>query len=171
MKRNASVIIFWGAVWGLVEATLGYVLHSFSLSVGWFFWFPLAFYFMDRVYRYTNSLSSVLYTSTIAAAIKLIDFLLPTGIDRIVNPAVSILLEGLAVFVVFKIIEHRQDFFRFKYLEALAVSIGWRMLYIGYILLMPVFFFNVSPLRAVNPFVKHHEQFNYLCLYKNYRKD
>jgi hypothetical protein len=154
MKINISAIILWGAVWGLVEATLGYVLHSFSLSVGWLFWFPLAFCFMDKVYRQTNSLISILYTSVIAAAVKLIDFLLPTSIDRIINPAVSIILEGLVVFAAFKIIERKQYFFRFKYLEALAASVGWRVLYIVYILLMPAFFFNASPLRAVNPFLK-----------------
>ena len=154
MKRNISVIIFWGAIWGLIEATLGYVLHSFSLSVGWLFWFPLSFYFMSRVYSQTQSLTSILFTSTIAAAIKLIDFLLPTRIDKIINPAVSILLEGLVVFAAFKIIEHKQDLFKFKYPEALAVSVGWRILYIIYILLMPAFYFNVSPLRAVYPFVK-----------------
>ncbi len=154
MKRNVSAIIFWGAIWGLIEATLGYVLHSFSLSVGWFFWFPLAFYFMSRVYRQTNSTSSILLTSAIAAAIKLIDFLLPARIDRIINPAVSIILEGLVVFAAFKIIEHKQDFFRFRYMEAIAVSMGWRVLYIVYILLMPAFFFSVSPLRAVNSFMK-----------------
>lgn len=154
MKRNISVIIFWGAVWGLVEATLGYVLHSFSLSVGWFFWFPLAFFFMDKAFKQTGSLTSVLCTSVIAAVIKLVDFLLPTRIDKVINPAVSILLEGLVVFAAFKIIEHKQDFLRFRYLEALAVSAGWRVLYIVYILLMPAFFFNVSPLQVISSFMK-----------------
>lgn len=154
MKKSISIIIFWGAVWGLIEATLGYVLHSFSLSVGWFFWFPLAFYFMSKVYRQTNSVTSVLFASAIAAAIKLIDFLLPARIDRIINPAVSIIFEGLIVFAAFKIIEHKQDFFRIRYLEAFAVSIGWRVLYVVYILLMPAFFYSVSPMRAASPFMK-----------------
>lgn len=154
MKRNISVVIFWGAIWGLVEATLGYVLHSFSFSVGWFFWFPLAFFFMERTFKRTGSLMSVLYTSAIAASIKLINFLLPTRIDKVINPAVSILLEGLTVFAVFFIIERKKDFFRFKYVEALTMSVGWRVLYCIYILLMPTFFFNLSPLRAIQPFMK-----------------
>lgn len=116
MERNITTIIFWGATWGLVEATLGYVLHSVLLSVGWFFWFPLAFFFMNRVFKRTGSLVSILYTSSIAAGIKLVNFLLPTRIDRVINPAVSILLEGLMVFAVFAIVEYKKDFFRFKYL-------------------------------------------------------
>lgn len=154
MNKNISAIIFWGAVWGLVEATLGYVLHLFSISIGWLFWFPLAFYFMNKVYKRTNSITSILFTSFVAASIKLVDFLLPTRIDKIVNPAVSILLEGLIVFALFKVIEYKKDFFRFKYLETIAVSIGWRVLYVVYILLMPAAFFNISPLRAIDPFLR-----------------
>lgn len=154
MRKNINAIIRWGAVWGLVEATLGYILHSIPLSVGWFFWFPLAFYFMHKVYKQTNSLSSMFFTSAIAASIKLINFLLPTRIDRVVNPVVSILLEGLTVFAVYKLIENRKSFFRLRYIEALTVSVGWRVLYIIYILLMPRFFFDLSPLRAVNPLLK-----------------
>ncbi len=154
MNKNIGVIIFWGGVWGLVEATLGYILHQFSLSIGWLLWFPLAFYFMNKVYKRTKSPGSILCVSFTAALIKLIDFLLPTRIDRIINPAVSILLEGLIVFVIFKVIEQKNDFFRFKYLEILAASIGWRLLYIAYILLMPEYFFSISPLRAADPFLR-----------------
>ena len=154
MGKKISAVIFWGAVWGLVEATLGYVLHSLSLSVGWFFWFPLAYFFMDRVYKQTGSSISVLCTAAIAAIIKLVDFLFPVRIDMVINPAVSILLEGLVVFAAIKISEHKQDFYRFRYLEALTVSVGWRVLYILYIFLMPAFYFNLSPLRAINPFMK-----------------
>ncbi|MCK9217923.1 MAG: hypothetical protein M0P77_08420 [Firmicutes bacterium] len=154
MDKNITTVVFWGALWGLVEATLGYVLHSMPLSVGWFFWFPLAFYFINKVYSSTGSLSSILYTSSIAAGIKLVNFFLPTTIDRVINPAMSILLEGLMVFIVFAIIEKKEGFFQSKYTIALTASIGWRVLYIIYILFMPTFFFTVSPMRAAKPFFK-----------------
>jgi hypothetical protein len=154
MKKNISAIVFYGAIWGLIEATLGYTLHAIPIKVGWFFWFPLAYLFLDRVYKKTNKLSSLLYTSSIAASIKLINLLLPTRIDKVINPAASILFEGLAVFAVFKVVEHKKDIFRSKYIEALVPSIGWRFLYVIYILLMPEFFFKLSPLRAVKPFLK-----------------
>jgi hypothetical protein len=154
MNKKIYTIIFWGAAWGLFEATLGYVLHMFSLSIGWLFWFPLAFFFMDNVYKRTRDPGSVLWISFIASSIKLIDFLLPASIDRIINPAVSILLEGLIVFAVIKITEFKKDFFRFKYIEAFSASIGWRMLYIIYILFMPSFFYNISPLREPDLFLR-----------------
>lgn len=108
MKRYWSSIVFWGALWGFTEATLGYVLHSLSLNIGWVLWFPLAFCFIDSVYRKTNNLNSIIFTSFIAATIKMVDFIMPVSPDRVVNPAVSIIFEGLAVFVLFKSIENRQ---------------------------------------------------------------
>jgi hypothetical protein len=148
MNKKIYTVIFWGAVWGLAEATLGYVLHMFSLNIGWLFWFPLAFFFMDRVYIQTKNPNSILWISFISASIKLIDFLLPTSIDRIINPTVSILLEGSIVFAVVKITEAKKDFFGYEFLKAFTASIGWRLLYIVYILFMPLFFYNISPLRA-----------------------
>lgn len=155
MKKDlVSPIIFCGAIWGLIEATLGYVLHSIPLKVGWFFWFPLAFFFVEKAYKETGKLSSILYTAGVAASIKLINLLMPTRLDRVLNPAMSILLEGLVVFAAFALIERRKELAKFKYVEALSVSVGWRVLYLVYILLMPPFYFSVSPFRALEPFRK-----------------
>ncbi len=153
MKKYLSCIIFWGAFWGLTEATLGYVLHSLSLGIGWVLWFPLAFYFISSVYRRTNSLSSVIFTSFLAAAVKTIDFIMPTSPDKIINPAVSIILEGFAVFVLFRLVSGRsgrQDAHRPGYLRILSVSAGWRLLYVAYMLLMPASYAAISPLRSAS---------------------
>lgn len=151
MKKNINTIVFYGSLWGLVEATLGYVLHSFSLRVGWFFWFPLSFFFLSKVYKKTQKLSSILFTSFIASAIKLTNLLLPTRLDKVINPAVSIILEGLSIFILFKLVENRQKL-KLKAYDLLLVSIGWRVLYTIYILLMPPFFYNVSSLREPSLF-------------------
>ncbi len=148
MKKYLSGIIFWGAFWGLTEATLGYLLHLLSLDIGWILWFPLAFFFISSVYRRTNSLYSVIFTSFLAAAVKMIDFIMPTSPDRIINPVVSIILEGFAVFVLFKLVYDRRDAHRTGFLGVLSVSIGWRLLYIAYMLIMPASFAAISPLRS-----------------------
>lgn len=148
MDKKVSSIIFWGAAWGLTEATLGYVLHAFDLKIGWLFWFPIAFVFLERVYRYSGSTGAVFYSATIASAIKLVDLLLPTRIDLVINPAVSILLEGLVVFAFLKVKEHNKKIAYFSLGQALTISVSWRILYGLYILLMPVSFFNVSPLKS-----------------------
>mgnify|MGYP000935690943 CR=1 FL=1 len=148
MDKKVSSIIFWGAAWGLTEATLGYVLHAFDLKIGWLFWFPIAFVFLERVYHYSGSAGAVFYSATIASAIKLVDLLLPTRIDLVINPAISILLEGLVVFAFLKVKEHNKKIAYFSLGQALTISVSWRILYGLYILLMPVSFFNVSPLKS-----------------------
>ena len=148
MDKKVSSIIFWGAAWGLTEATLGYVLHAFELRIGWLFWFPIAFVFLERVYHYSGRAGAVFYSATIASAIKLVDLLLPTRIDLVINPAISILLEGLVVFAFLKVKEHNKKIAYFSLGQALTISVSWRILYGLYILLMPVSFFNVSPLKS-----------------------
>ncbi len=148
MKKYLTCIIFWGALWGLTEATLGYVLHSFSLGVGWVVWFPLAFYFTSSVYSRTDRLSSVIFTSFVAAAIKLVDFIMPTSPDRIINPAVSIILEGFAVCILLGLVSGKRDAYRPGYFGVLSASMGWRVLYLAYILLMPASYTVISPLRS-----------------------
>lgn len=155
MKKDICTVVYWGALWGLVEATLGYALHTLPIKVGWFFWFPLAFYFINQVYRRTNNFSSILCTSSIAAGIKLVNIFLPTRIDKVINPAVSILLEGLVVFVAFRLIQNRRESSRLQCLVAMITSVSWRILYMIYILLMPSFFFSISPLRSPGRFSKY----------------
>lgn len=152
MKRDVSIIVFWGAVWGLFEATAGYILHELAIGIGWMVYFPGAYYFMSRVYRQSKKPGAILYTSFIAAAIKLVNFLLPVRIDRVINPAASIILEGLAVFAIFKMLEvNKESILRFGYPRALAVSLAWRVLYITYLLPLPAFIVEISALRGIIP--------------------
>jgi hypothetical protein len=154
MKKYSGIIIFWGAVWGATEATLGYFLHEISFNIGWAIWFPLAFYFMNKVYMQTGRANSIFYTSCIAAGIKLIDLLMSVRIDKVLNPSVSILLEGIVIFAVYKIIEYKRMKVRLKYAGALAVSMAWRVLYIPYIFLLPPFFISISPISGVETFLR-----------------
>jgi hypothetical protein len=147
MKKYLTCIIFWGALWGLTEATLGYVLHTLSLGIGWVVWFPLAFCFTGSVYRRTDSLPSVIFTSFLAAAIKLVDFTMPASPDRIINPAVSIILEGFAVCMIF-MAYGRRNAYRPGFLGVLSASMVWRALYLAYMLLMPASYAAISPLRS-----------------------
>jgi hypothetical protein len=106
------------------------------------------------VYRKTKKTYSVLFASLISASVKLIDLLLPARIDKIVNPAVSILLEGMIMFMVIKIAERNPSFFRNRLVKVFTISFGWRVLYTIYILLMPPLFFNLSSLRSSELFFK-----------------
>jgi hypothetical protein len=155
VKKEIGVIVFWGALWGLFEATVGYVLHILPINIGRLVWFPAAYFFMTKVYKETGRTESVLYTSVIAACIKLIDFLLPVRIDMVLNPFASIILEGIAVWALYRLLEeHGESLLKHDYVKALAMSMSWRLLYLVYLLPLPDFIVDISPLRGVIPLVK-----------------
>jgi hypothetical protein len=148
-----STIIFWGSLWGITEATLGHFLHAFTLGIGWFFWFPLAFFFIHKAFCHTGKLSTILYVSFLAACIKLIDLIMPIRLDFVINPAVSIVLEGFSLWVVYRIVQRRQ--IQFKLLQVLIASLSWRCLYIAYVLIiMPSQWVVISPASGLEPLIK-----------------
>lgn len=141
MKKKFLSVLFWGAMWGIGEATIGNVIHLASIAfpgLPGFVMFPFAFYFMRRVYLETKEPKAVLCTALIAVAIKLVDFLIPGYIAiRIINPALSIILEGLAVSLVFTYCEKKEVVFGF--FEGLSTGILWRGLWLMYMLLISMF--------------------------------
>ncbi|NIM16296.1 MAG: hypothetical protein GTO45_30230 [Candidatus Aminicenantes bacterium] len=148
MKREtvtkiAMVSLFWGALWGIAEATLGYLAHLISVipGIAGFIMFPIGFYFMTRAYKAVGKTGVLFSTAAVAASIKLVDLFLP-GLSPIktINPALSILMEALVVMVVFKLLDgSRVEAGRFRFREALAASAGWRLGFLFYSSLMFVF--------------------------------
>jgi len=124
------IVVFWGSLWGLAEATLGTLLHMVPWIAG-FFMFPVGFYFMHRAYKGSGRLSSIFLTASVAATIKLTGLVLAIQAPvRVLNPAMSILIEGMAVLLFFKAFGARIGNIRFR--EILTVAAGWRILFIGY---------------------------------------
>ena len=151
--KHWQKIVYWSCIWGITEAVLGMLLHLLPIGIGWMVWFPLAFYFMDIVYRQTGKSVVVFYAALLSAAIKLIDLLLPVRIDMVINPVVSIVFEGLAVFAALTVMSANNNKLQ-KALLVLGSNTAWRVLYISYILLMPEWMRELSPIRAVQPFVE-----------------
>lgn len=149
---NLSTAIFWGSIWGITEATLGYLLHKIDFRFGWCIWFPLAFYFMDKIYRQVKKAEYALYGALITSTIKLTDLFIETRVDKVINPSVSIILEAAAVFVVYKVVEKNHK--KIGIAAVTAVNFFWRGLYIGYLFLAPKSFLAISPLRGLNPFLR-----------------
>lgn len=141
MKNKFLSVLFWGAMWGIGEATIGNLIHLGSIALPGlpgFVMFPVAFYFMRKVYLETKEPKAVFYASAIAAAIKLIDFLVPGYMAiRIINPALSILIEGLAVALVFAYCERNERVFGF--LEGFSAGISWRSLWLIYMFIISLF--------------------------------
>jgi hypothetical protein len=93
--------LFWGAVWGLGEATLGHVLHLVripglpGLVMGSF-----AVMVMGRLAADSRGAAAIFLAGVVAASFKFLDLLVPgTDILALTNPVQAILLEALAAAV------------------------------------------------------------------------
>jgi hypothetical protein len=100
---KGSTVIRWGLLWGVVEATLGHVLHAVPVpGLAGAVMIPAALIFMSRAVQETQNPAAALGTSAVAAAAKLADLLLPgRGVLMALRPALAILAEGLIAAVLF----------------------------------------------------------------------
>lgn len=133
LKEMLTISLFWGSLWGIAEATLGYLVHLVTLipGIAGFIMFPIGFYFMTRAYRESGKTMSLLSTAATAATIKLVDLFLPgPGPIFTINPALAILMEGAVLMVCYKVLLEKQRVFRFR--EALLAAAGWRAAFILY---------------------------------------
>ena len=104
-----SVLLF-GGLWGIVEATLGTLLHMpfvhrtmFLLSTT--ILVPIAYFLMGACYKRTNTFRSVVYMGLLAASMKAI----PCAIFHMsFNPCFYILMEATAMGVAVLIIRPKQ---------------------------------------------------------------
>ena len=126
-------IIFYGSIWGFLEATIGYSLQYLPAIISGTIMFPIATVILIKAYNKTGSRVALLYIGIIAASIKAVDFLLPAiSMGKTLNPMIAIVIESLLVvaFVTYlssdKIANHVGS--------ALAASIGWRSVFVFYIL-------------------------------------
>ena len=132
-KQNIPAIIFFGAIWGIIEATLGYLLHLLPISIyiSGSVMFPVVAYILYKAYAVTKSKPDLLSIGLIAALIKAINFLMPFGSPfKIINPMLSIIMESLMVVLVISLL-NKKDVFS-KTSGFLLASFGWRLLYLGY---------------------------------------
>ncbi|HLP62796.1 MAG TPA: hypothetical protein VK186_28415 [Candidatus Deferrimicrobium sp.] len=133
MNQIAAISLFWGSLWGIAEATLGYLIHlaKFFPGLAGFVMFPIGFYFMNRAYRESGKTISLFSTSAAAATIKLVDLFLP-GLSPIatINPALAILMEGAVVMAIYRVVQKKQQVFGFR--ELLMAAVGWRAVFVFY---------------------------------------
>ncbi len=154
MKKYMSAIVFWGALWGLEEATLGHLLHITTLNIGWVLWFPLAYFFMAMVYKQTGKINAILITSVVAAVIKLTNLFMTPHPLLVLCPALSIILEGISLFVVLKLFNGKKQFVRLPLLRTGLVSVLWRISYAIVILAIPVSIMSSYPYKTIGMLFK-----------------
>lgn len=109
LKMLFAVLLFGGA-WGIVEATLGTLLHlpivhhtmflsSTTILV------PIAYFFMGACYKRTGSKRCVLYMGMLAAGMKALSCLI---FKMSFNPCYYILMEAAAMGVALLVIRPKQ---------------------------------------------------------------
>ena len=139
-KTTAMAVLFFGALWGLTEATLGYLLHLVPGGLSGFILYPIGLAFMLAARRATGKQSAIFYVAAIAAAIKLVDFIIPGAAafpQRIINPAIAILLEGLVSFVIVSATARSLHKPAVLIGSALSLSLAWRLAHVGLLLVLP----------------------------------
>ena len=144
-------IILTGALWGIFEATVGYLLHLLPMRIGFLVWYPTAVFFLMTAYQTTGQKLAVLWVAVMASAIKLLNLMLPGRIDYIINPAVAILFESLAVFIALYAVEHIQWARTTQGILLLSIGMNtfWRVLYLGYLaFVVPAWIREVSVLKS-----------------------
>jgi len=123
-------IISYGALWGLAEASLGYVLHWINPFLPGIVIFPIGAAILVRLYGSTGSRSALFAAGLVAAALKAFDFLLPTIAPlRVTNPILCIVFEGLAMAFVAPALAAGPLAKRILLLP--AASILWRVLFLA----------------------------------------
>jgi hypothetical protein len=140
LKTQGIIIaLFWGSLWGLAEATLGHILHLLRIpGLAGFVMFPVGLVFMLKAYKASNNLSVILSTSVVAATIKLSNILLPgTSPLDVFNPAIAIICESLAVFVLFFFIRQRVHQ---RHLILGWLVLSWRLLFVTFLIMMEALF-------------------------------
>ena len=100
-----SVLLF-GGLWGILEATLGSLLHMHFIPNTMFLasstiMVPIAYFLMGACYKRTGTFASSIYMAILAGAIKLIACLI---FHMAVNPVYYILMEGFFMGVALLII-------------------------------------------------------------------
>jgi len=130
-KKVWIQILFYGSLWGLLEATLGHVLHFIPATIAGSIMFPIAGVILYKAYQKIESRFALFYIGGVAASIKSIDLLLPqSSVFKTINPMISIMLEALVVVLVVNLLVSKSPV---KKAIALPVaSIGWRTLFVSW---------------------------------------
>ncbi|MDD4184022.1 MAG: hypothetical protein PHI01_01230 [Candidatus Izemoplasmatales bacterium] len=129
--ERLSIILVFGSIWGIIEATLGYVLHLLPALIAGSVMFPIVVFILLRARRGDLKRAVLLFVGLVAAVIKGANLVMPAAtIFKTINPMVSILFETLIVFLLIPLIENEK--IGIKVASLPLAGIVWRGLYLLY---------------------------------------
>ena len=98
MRKQLSTILFFGAIWGLLEATLGYLLHFLPVLISGSIMFPIAALLLMVAYKKMGSPWMLIYIGIVAAVIKSVNFLMPGLLPiKTYNPMIAIMIQSVVM--------------------------------------------------------------------------
>lgn len=115
MRGEKSLLVCLGALWGLVEATLGWGLHFLHIPGKGKILFMIGLLFMIYGIRRTAKPYAAVVIASVAAFIKLSNLLLPAHylLRSVLHPFMYILLEGslvtVAAVIIFKVFDKQKE--------------------------------------------------------------
>jgi hypothetical protein len=128
-KEKLLAILFFGSIWGIFEASIGYVLHLLPTFIAGTIMFPIGMTILIAAYSKLKSRNALLGVAAVAMAIKSIDFLLPNIIlFKTLNPMIAILLEGAFVAVLIPFIMNSKV--TKKFIGIIGASLLWRSAFV-----------------------------------------
>lgn len=94
-----KTILFWGSLWGILEATLGWGLHLIHFKGEAMVLYPFGLFCMiNAMQRLQGGAKVVMQVAGVAALIKLVDLFLWPAVPAywVINLAIAVFLEGSA---------------------------------------------------------------------------
>jgi hypothetical protein len=129
-KNLLTSCLLFGALWGMAEATLGYLLHLLPDGIPGFVMFPIGFFFMTRAFLRTGKVQSIFLVGLVAAAIKVTQLMLPfLPAIKVLVPAAAIIFEASLVAVSYIVLKSMKR--KVTIPGILVSSIGWRLAYMA----------------------------------------
>lgn len=126
-----SKIIFFGAIWGLIEATLGYALHLLPALIAGSIMFPIVMFILYHAYKSLSSRKAIFFVGLVAILIKSTNLFLPFLFPaKTINPMIAMAIQTLLVFAVIPLFESKK--LSVKITSIVLVSVAWRLVMIGY---------------------------------------
>lgn len=135
-RRVLLAALTWGAVWGLYEATVGYLVHAFARMPGTsaVLLVPFAVFCLMGA-RTAGGLRASVLAAVVAASIKLVNLLLPNPtLLAVLNPAMAIVMEGLVFAGVVRWLrpDARRPSPALLAAGVLVFSLGWRVVFLAW---------------------------------------
>jgi hypothetical protein len=127
-KNLLTTILFWGSLWGFIEATLGWGFHKLHFHGDSTILYTFGIFCMLSCASRTGKGGKAVFgTAIVASAIKLMDLLMPFTYRGAINPAMYILMEGALMAILSQFITvqvpYKSNLGHFEYRLAVPVML------------------------------------------------